>query len=109
MGLPEDFPLGYGEETQVNNRMNATRTFYCQEFSKLLLRELAALRLIGVLSPMEIWRKPHPIPAYVTLCTAAWILANSAYGKLVAIHILSGEHIRLRFCRYVLIDRYDIF
>ena len=42
------------------------------QFSKPLLRELAALRLIGVLSPMEIWRKPHLSPACTTYRPAAW-------------------------------------
>ena len=53
-----------------------------------------------------IFRKPHPSPASVTFWTAAWILANSAHGKLVAIHILSGEQIRLRFCRYQMFTEY---
>ena len=84
------------------------------------------LSLLSV-AQRKIFRKPHPSPAFVTLWTAAWILANSAYGKLVAIHILSGEQTGLRSCRYqmytehilkpnsrhnqknVLIDRYDIF
>ena len=42
-----------------------------KQFSKPLLREFAVLRLLGVLSPMEIWRKPHPSPAYITSRPAA--------------------------------------
>ena len=42
-----------------------------KQFSKPLLREFAVLRLLGVLSPMEIWRKPHPSPAHIAFRPAA--------------------------------------
>ena len=39
---PEKYPLRHGDETLDYNRMHAWRTFYCQEFSKPLLRESSA-------------------------------------------------------------------
>ena len=56
---PGKIYLRCGDETQVNNRMNATRTFYYQKFSKPLLRELAALRLIGTSGVTGFWSAPH--------------------------------------------------
>ena len=100
VGLPPDFHWAKNSEEPQNseilsakasrfldNRMFAKRAFYCRLESPLR-------------SPEEIFRKPHPIPACVTLCTAAWIVADSAYMKPAAIHILSGEQIRLQFYRH---------
>ena len=127
VGLPPDFHWAENSDEPQSSQFSQQRlrdflTIECSQSG----HSIVDLSLLSV-AQRKIFRKPHPIPAYVTLCTAAWILANSAYGKLVAIHILSGEQIRLRFCRYqmytehilkpnsrhnrrnVLIDRYDIF
>ena len=79
VGLPPDFHWAENSDEPQSSQFSQQRLreFLTIECSRSV-HSIVDLSLLSV-AQRKIFRKPHPIPAYVTLCTAAWILVRPRY------------------------------